>query len=278
MSLHNRKRSQTTGATMSAITSAVYRVLSVLTLGTTLSGCVGAIDDVTAPAPVTSLLLHGKDAVSSADTQIRFVTDRASASGDAQPYGGDWSPVLSCGTADARVPSHRPPGLSSGRWKTTPIRGKRFSNTVVETAESSDGCNTLTGMGVFAREIAAEAQQSPQNDVLIFIQGFNMTFHSAAQTVAQIAHDTEFEGVPLVFSWATTGKMRNYLDDNEKASLATPRLAILLTELAAQPGINRVHVVAHSSGANIALAALDSIAHYRASSSEMVIDELILAA
>jgi esterase/lipase superfamily enzyme len=260
---------------MNAITTAVSRVFSIVTLGIGLIGC-AALDDVTASAPVTSLLLHGEEAASSADTRIRFVTDRAS--GGAQSYGGAWSPVLSCGTADARVPSHRPPGLSRGRWKTTPIEGKAFANAMVDTVESSDRCNTLLGMGTFARDVALEAQQSPQNDVLIFVQGFNMTFHSAAQTVAQIAHDTEFEGVPLVFSWASTGKMRNYVDDSEKAVLAIPRLASLLTELAAEQGISRVHVIAHSIGANVALAALDSIAHYRSASSEVVIDELILAA
>ena len=87
------------------------------------------------------------------------------------------------------------------------------------------------------------------------------------------------EGVPLVFSWASAGKMRSYVDDTEKAALTISRLASLLCELAAvQPSINRVHVVAHSSGANVVLAALDSIAHYRSASSGMVIDELILAA
>jgi esterase/lipase superfamily enzyme len=185
---------------------------------------------------------------------------------------------LSCGSADARVPSNRPPGLSSGRWKTAPIDGKPFANAVVDTVESSNRCDTQLGMDIFAQEVALEAKQSPQNDVLIFVQGFNMTFHSAAQTVAQIAHDMEFEGVPLVFSWASAGRMKNYLDDNEKANLSIPRLAILLNELAAEPDINRVHVVAHSSGASVALAALDSIAHHGSASSEKVVDELILAA
>jgi hypothetical protein len=58
---------------MSAITTAVSRVLTIVTLAIGLVGC-AALDDVTAPAPVTSLLLRGEQAASSADTRIRLVT------------------------------------------------------------------------------------------------------------------------------------------------------------------------------------------------------------
>jgi len=57
---------------MSAITTAVSRVLTIVTLAIGLVGC--ALDDVTAPAPVTSLLLRGEQAASSADTRSRLVT------------------------------------------------------------------------------------------------------------------------------------------------------------------------------------------------------------
>jgi esterase/lipase superfamily enzyme len=239
---------------------------------TILAAC-GTLDDADAPAPVTSLLLRGQPATSAAETDVKFITDRSA--GVLGTFGDRWNPSLTCGTVAVRVPSNRTPG-DSGRWRVESLGGKAFPNTIVGSVSDSADCTASESINGFASEIATEARRAPQHDVFVFVQGFDMTFNSAGQTIAQLAHDTGFDGVPVVFSWSSAGRFFQYIDDSEKVTLAVPRLARFLKDLAAEPGIEHVHLIAHSNGSYLTLAALASIAD--AGNDSPVIDELILAA
>ncbi len=82
-----------------------------------------------------------------------------------------------------------------------------------------------------------------------------MTFEQAARRAAQIAFDSRFDGIIVLFSWASAGRTFAYAADEERAITSAEPLARLLAMLADGPWDN-VHLLAHSMGTRVLTLAL----------------------
>lgn len=112
----------------------------------------------------------------------------------------------------------------------------------------------LADLHVLAREQFA-AGCCNDNDRLLFIHGYNVSFHDGALRAAQLAFDLEFRGQPMYFSWPSRASLLGYLSDNNGVLASRPALVAFL-ELATR-GAGRLHIVAHSMGNRYLLEALD---------------------
>lgn len=112
-------------------------------------------------------------------------------------------------------------------------------------------------------------------EALVFVHGFNNTFEEAAYRFAQIVYDLQYDGLPVLFSWASRGGVLNYLYDRESAAVARRAFIDLLRTIQRDAGIRRVHVLAHSMG-NFCV--LDSLASHANTADPVRIAELIMAA
>ena len=92
-------------------------------------------------------------------------------------------------------------------------------------------------------------------DRLLFIHGYNVSFHDGALRAAQLAHDLEFPGQALYYSWPSRGTLLSYLQDANNVLATRPALAEFL-EIVTR-GTGRLHVIAHSMGNRYLLEALD---------------------
>ncbi len=92
-------------------------------------------------------------------------------------------------------------------------------------------------------------------DRLLFIHGYNVTFHDGALRAAQLAHDLEFPGKALYYSWPSRGSLLGYLADANNVLATRPALVEFLLHATGGPG--RLHVIAHSMGNRYLLEALD---------------------
>ncbi len=109
--------------------------------------------------------------------------------------------------------------------------------------------------------------QIQDSDVLLFVHGYNYTFEKAVLRTAQLHFDLEFPGRPVAFSWPSTGDLTGYKRDAEQAQSSADALATVLqelmagrTEAATQSGHPRkLHVVAHSMGNRVFLAAVNRL-------------------
>ncbi len=97
-------------------------------------------------------------------------------------------------------------------------------------------------------------------DVAVFIHGFNVAFEEAARRTAQIAVDTKFKGIPMMFSWPSDGKALSYLADREDVAWSVPHIVGFLRDVVGRAGDARVHLIAHSMGSQGLLQALNVIA------------------
>jgi esterase/lipase superfamily enzyme len=110
----------------------------------------------------------------------------------------------------------------------------------------------------FQQEVATQVSGriGTSRDVLVFVHGFNVSYDEARFRLAQVVADGGFAGVPVLFTWPSRNKILAYGSDKESATASRDPLDKLLQDLAATPGVGRVHVLAHSMGTWLAMEAL----------------------
>lgn len=93
-------------------------------------------------------------------------------------------------------------------------------------------------------------------DVLLYVHGFNTSYDEARFRLAQIVDDGRFGGVAALYTWPAAGSLLDYGAAKESATIARDALSKLLHRLSELPDIGRVHILAHSMGAWLAMEAL----------------------
>jgi esterase/lipase superfamily enzyme len=111
----------------------------------------------------------------------------------------------------------------------------------------------------FIRKVADSVGRSSKKDAFVFIHGFNVTFEDAARRTAQIAYDLGFEGAPILYSWPSQGKLLEYTVDETNAEWTVPHLKTFLETIAASSGAQSIHLIAHSMGGRVMMAALQQL-------------------
>ena len=100
---------------------------------------------------------------------------------------------------------------------------------------------------------------SPRKEVVVFVHGFNETFATAAYTLAELCHFLGREHVCMLFTWpasASGGLLTSYTETTESATYAVGHLRKAIRMIGQTPGVEKVHLLAHSRGAALLLNAL----------------------
>jgi esterase/lipase superfamily enzyme len=135
-------------------------------------------------------------------------------------------------------------------------------------------------------EVARRLAIARRKEVVLFVHGYNTSFESAALTMGEMCHFLGREFVCGIFSWPAGGHrgiLFGYDVDRESAQYAVEDLVKVIRIIAGTPGIEKIHFVAHSRGADTlasALAELSVEAYARKSSPtrEFHIDNVVLVA
>lgn len=93
------------------------------------------------------------------------------------------------------------------------------------------------------------------DDLLIFIHGFNTPFSKAAIRCAQLAHDTNFAGEAVLYSWPSAENPTTYSIDKKRAEENFQFLANFLQDISSQTQKD-IHIVAHSMGTYVLMNSL----------------------
>jgi esterase/lipase superfamily enzyme len=111
----------------------------------------------------------------------------------------------------------------------------------------------------------------------VFVHGYNVTFAGAARRTAQIAHDVEFSGAPIFFSWPSQGGLLKYTIDENNVEWAVPHLKQFLLDVTRQSGATHVNLIAHSMGNRALTEAIREI-QMQLQSEATLFNQVILAA
>ena len=93
-------------------------------------------------------------------------------------------------------------------------------------------------------------------DILIYVHGFNVGEREAMFRLAQIVADGRFGGVAVLFTWPASGGPLAYVSDKDRATASRDALEKLLSQLSSVQDVGRIHILAHSMGAWLAMEAL----------------------
>ena len=100
------------------------------------------------------------------------------------------------------------------------------------------------------------AKRAPgKRDVLFFVHGYNNTTSDALLRLAQFVEDSGFEGVPLLFDWASAAKLSRYVYDVNSALIARPKIADI-GRILEQTNAEGYDVFAHSMGGFLIMEAM----------------------
>lgn len=200
---------------------------------------------------------------------VWYATDRAF-DGDAS-YGAGRAHVT-YGIADVRLPpAHvagrlEEPALASSGMVADP-RWHVYLNSVRPLPRDD-----------FTGELRAALSMSERPEILLYIHGFNTDFGRSVRRAAQLAHDLDHGGVPMVFAWPSAGNVAGYLADLNNADWAAAHLAEALRLLARDAGADRINLIAHSMGNRVLIQALDELSRGRIATDPPLFGEVIFAA
>jgi esterase/lipase superfamily enzyme len=148
----------------------------------------------------------------------------------------------------------------AGRWGAVPNPLVRKGDLLVTDPAFEAKQDVLTQ--ALYKDIQARLAKTPRKEAFVFVHGFGNTFEDATTTMAELWHFLGREGVPIAYSWpAGAGvSVRGYTEDYESSRFATTHLKWLLKALSECPGLEKIHVIAHSRGTDVATTSLREMA------------------
>jgi len=107
----------------------------------------------------------------------------------------------------------------------------------------------LDGDKAFVQALNAQLLKRPKGSrsVFVFIHGYNTLFAEGLYRATQVAQDSKTTSVPVLFTWASRGKLGDYVYDTNSATAARDSLEHVL-RLALASDADHVNILAHSMG------------------------------
>ena len=212
--------------------------------------------------------------------ELLFITDRAPAAhADGSPYSaarsrsmafgstrvefGDdvsWDVLVKESTATQRLaplPLKLGPTAELGRFPPIPYEvtvdanGLQRVPAVVEAY--AEAKQRLQG------EIARRLAKARRKEVVLYVHGYNTSFEEAALTMGELCHFLGREFVCGIFTWpagGTRGRLLGYDIDRESGEYAVEDLLKTIRLIGQTPGVERLHLLAHSRGTDTLATAL----------------------
>lgn len=119
---------------------------------------------------------------------------------------------------------------------------------------------TDLGRETFYQRLQGHLGKSGERELLVFVHGYNVSFHDAALRTAQIAYDLGLDGAPVLYSWPSRESLAGYTHDEATIEWSAPHLEGFLRDLAQRSGARSIYLVAHSMGNRALTRALERIA------------------
>ena len=108
-------------------------------------------------------------------------------------------------------------------------------------------------------DIARRLAIARRKEVVLFVHGYNTSFESAALTMGELCHFLGRDFVCGIFTWPAGGHrgiLFGYDEDRESAEYAVEDLVKTIRIVGRTPGVERIHIIAHSRGTDTVASAL----------------------
>jgi len=113
----------------------------------------------------------------------------------------------------------------------------------------------------FSNLLTEQLRKSPTRDVVLYVHGFNVTFETAALTMAELYRFFGREHVCAIFAWpasASGNLVTSYATTTESATCAVGHPAETIRLITRTSGARRTNSMAHNLGSAPLLSAIES--------------------
>lgn len=199
---------------------------------------------------------------------VFYATDREQ-NGDGQ-FTGTRTKDLKYGLVHVKMPHD--PDRKRGSFESCGVFDDRERECVIMYEEKA-----FKNMDTLLQTALAYELEDP-NDALVYIHGYNTGFKEAVYRAAQISYDIPHKGLTMTYSWASVGKLDEYLTDRVHSQLTQSNLAQFLRSIAKQKEmghLRKVTILAHSMGTRALSLALKE---FKKPTAEFVFDHIVFAA
>ncbi|MFD0980436.1 alpha/beta hydrolase [Tropicimonas aquimaris] len=179
--------------------------------------------------------------------RIFIATTRAPSSEPGVFFSGQRSGKLRFATVDVQIPPNHVIGQVERPRSLPPDPDRHF---VISNPQTLDGKGLLS-----EAESVGRTMPRGERKLLIWVHGFNTTLTDAVLRLAQFVEDTGFDGVPLLFSWASDGRLTSYVYDINSALIARDAISEVASTLG-RSSFDSIDIVAHSMGNFVAMEAI----------------------
>jgi len=214
-----------------------------LTLGLGLSACASPPEGALVPVAQTE-----PDAT---ETSILVATTRAPSDNPGLLYSGERGAQIDFNELVVSIPPDRNRKIGEVQWpkRMPPDPSRDFATLSARQFASVDQV-----------EAWYDQNRSKSGRVLLFVHGFNTRYESAVYRFAQIAHDSNTDATPVMFTWPSRGSVFDYGYDKESTNYSRSALETLLTGAVAVPEIKEITILAHSMGTWLTVESLRQMA------------------
>jgi esterase/lipase superfamily enzyme len=150
-----------------------------------------------------------------------------------------------------------------GRFPDTPksLAQSDVSSPLAETAGTRPTTTKIRRDEQLARAetlLSERPAKVPDKEVFIFVHGYNNQFYDAVTTSAALWHFLGRRGVPIAYTWPAgqTGLLRGYNYDRESSEFTVFHLKQMIREVANNPDVKKIDLIAHSRGTDVVVSAL----------------------
>ncbi|WP_170482471.1 alpha/beta hydrolase [Ruegeria arenilitoris] len=155
-------------------------------------------------------------------------------------YNDERAPEVGLASVVVSIPPIHVPGQLEAPKRLPPDPRKEFAviDPVVYETDSA-----------FVKDINRELSKRAPVDrtIMFFVHGYNNTTSEAVLRMAQFVEDTNFNGIPILFTWASGAKPAKYVYDLNSALVAREKLKPTF-EIVARTNARTVDIFAHSMG------------------------------
>jgi esterase/lipase superfamily enzyme len=180
--------------------------------------------------------------------RIFIITTREASEVVGALYSAGRAPDLGLASVDVTVPPTHVLGQLERPARLPPDPRSEFA--VVDPAIFRTDASFVAAID---RELAT--RPPGQRQLLLFVHGYNNTASDALLRLAQFVEDTGFQGVPVLFTWASAARAPRYVYDLNSALVARVKLKDM-ADLLVRTRAENVDIFAHSMGAFLTMEGL----------------------